>query len=107
MLAQKVMCKVNDPVAQRIRRENAERMCLASFVGDLTKVPGRQILFAKPQSIQQALSIALSVTEAEKRERAGEIFTRTDKPSDRSTRKNRENESPRQAADSHTSSQQN
>jgi hypothetical protein len=47
-LAQKVMCKVNDPVAQRIHRENAERMCLASFVASLTGVPGRQVRFANP-----------------------------------------------------------
>jgi len=34
-LAQKVMCKDSDPVAQRIHRENAERMLLASFVAGL------------------------------------------------------------------------
>jgi len=29
------MCKSSDPVAQRIHRENAERMLVASFVGCL------------------------------------------------------------------------
>jgi hypothetical protein len=42
-LAQKVMCKANDPITQRIHRENAERMCLASFVAGLTGVPGHQV----------------------------------------------------------------
>jgi hypothetical protein len=87
-LAQKVMCKVNDPVAQRIHRENAERMCLASFVAGLTGVPGSQVRFANPQSMQQALAIALSVTKP-KSERTSEIFfTRNDKPSGHTTRRN-------------------
>jgi hypothetical protein len=35
-LAQKVMCKDSDPVAQRIHRENSDRMLLASFVAGLS-----------------------------------------------------------------------
>ena len=34
-LDQKILCKTGDPVAQRIHRENAERVLLASFVSDL------------------------------------------------------------------------
>ena len=34
-LSQKIVCKTSDPVAQRIHRENAERMLLASFVSGL------------------------------------------------------------------------
>lgn len=34
-LAQKIICKVDDPVAQRIHRETAECMLLASFVSGL------------------------------------------------------------------------
>ena len=34
-LAQKFMGRDSDPIAQRIHRENAERMCLASFVGGI------------------------------------------------------------------------
>ena len=44
-LAQKVMCKDSDPVAQRIHRENAERMLLASFVAGLSGEVGRQVKF--------------------------------------------------------------
>jgi len=34
-LAQKILCKTDDPVAQLIYQENAERMLLASFVSGL------------------------------------------------------------------------
>jgi len=59
-LAQIVMCKDSDPVAQRIQRENAERMLLASFVPGLSGVAGRQVRYQNPQTLQPALSIALS-----------------------------------------------
>jgi hypothetical protein len=65
-LAQKAMCKFDDPVAQRIHRENADRMLIASFVAGLTCVPGKEIHYANPRRIEHALSIALSVQEAEK-----------------------------------------
>jgi hypothetical protein len=41
-LAQKILCKTNDPVAQRRHRENAERMLLASFVSGLFGTAGNQ-----------------------------------------------------------------
>jgi len=44
-LAQKVMCKDSDPLAQRIHRENAERTLLASFVAGLSGEVERQIQF--------------------------------------------------------------
>jgi len=72
-LAQKVMCKVSDPVAQHIHRKNEEHVS-GQFCGQLNWSPGRQVRFANPQSMQQALTIALLVTEAEKQERASEIF---------------------------------
>lgn len=71
-LAQKVMAKTDDPLAQRVHRENAERMLLASFVSGLTGTPGRQVRYANPQTIDEALKIALSVQEAEKQERFNE-----------------------------------
>jgi hypothetical protein len=48
-LAQKVMCKDGDPLAQRIHRENAERMLPASFVAGLDGVVGRQVRFQNPK----------------------------------------------------------
>jgi len=73
-LSQKIMCKTSDPVAQHIHRENTERMLLASFVAGLPGPPGKQVRYASPRDIGQALSIALAVQEAEKRERFKESF---------------------------------
>jgi hypothetical protein len=73
-LAQTVMCKSNDPTAQKFHHDNAERMCMASFVAGLNGVAGRQVRYAHPQKMEQVLKIALAVTEAEKQER-GEVFS--------------------------------
>ena len=67
------MCKVDDPEAQRSHRENAEHMLLVSFVAGLRDV-GKQVRYAKPRNLGQALSIALAVQEAEKQERFNESF---------------------------------
>jgi len=63
-LAGKIVCKVEDPVAQRIHNGNSERMLLASFVTGLVGHPGTQCHYANPQSMDQALKIALTVQEA-------------------------------------------
>jgi len=60
-LSQKIVCKVDDPVAPRIDYDNADRMLLASFVAGLAGEPGRQTRFSNPQSLDQVLEIALSV----------------------------------------------
>lgn len=73
-LSQKLVCKTDDPVAQRVHYENAERMLLASFVTGLIGTPGRQVRYASPQNLDQALKIALSVQEAEKQEKFSESF---------------------------------
>jgi hypothetical protein len=62
----KIVCKVDDPAAQRIHNKNADRMLLASFVAGLAGVAGRQTRFSNPQSLDEALKIALTVQEAEK-----------------------------------------
>jgi hypothetical protein len=60
----KIICKVGDPLTQRIHYENAERMLLGGFVAGLIRVPGRPVRYANPQTLQ-ALKIALSVQHAE------------------------------------------
>ena len=84
-LAQKVMGRDSDPIAQRIHRENAERMCLASFVGGLQGTAGRHTRIANPQIMQQALTIALADTEAIRQEKGSEIFL-AKTPEERSVR---------------------
>ena len=74
VLAQKVMGRESDPIAQRIHRQNAERMCLAGFVGGLQGTVGRHTRIANLQSMQQALTIALAATEALRQEKGSEIF---------------------------------
>jgi hypothetical protein len=60
-IAQKIMVKADDPVEQLVYRENSDRMLLASFVARLTGVIGKQVRYSAPRSLQQALSLALSV----------------------------------------------
>lgn len=73
-LAQKIICKADDPSAQRVHRDLTERMLLASFISGLEGVPGRQVRYANPQTLSEALRIALSVQEAEKHEKFNETF---------------------------------
>jgi hypothetical protein len=73
-LALKIIVKMDDPLAQRVYRENAERMLLATFISGLTGKPGRQVRYANPHTLEQALKIALSVEEAEKEERLNWSF---------------------------------
>jgi len=84
------------------------RMLLASFVAGLSGVAGRQVRYQNPQTLQHALSIALSVREAEKQERFSETFyakfdeSVSVKP--RSTsRSDRERQSVRRTADARPS----
>ena len=73
-LANKDMCKVGDPAVQRIHRENADRMMLASFVSGLSGVVGTEVRYQAPRDIAQAVSLALAVQEAEKQEKFNETF---------------------------------
>jgi len=52
--------------AQRSHNENADRMLLASLVAGLAGEAGRQTRFSKPQTLDQALKIELTVQEAKK-----------------------------------------
>jgi len=73
-LAQKITRKVDDPVAQSLHCENAERMLLASFVSVLNGPDGKHKRYASPSSMHQALQTALAVEQAEKQERFNESF---------------------------------
>jgi len=73
-LANQVMCQVEDPAAQRIHRENADRMMLASFVAGLSGVVGTQVRYQAPRDNGRAVSLALVVHEDEKQEKFNETF---------------------------------
>jgi len=63
------LCKEGDPAAQRIHRGNADRMILVSVVFGLSGVLGTQVSYEAPRDIGQALSLALTVQEAENQEK--------------------------------------
>jgi len=73
-LAQKITCKFDDPIAQRVHNENAERKLLASFVAGLSGEPGRQTRFANPSSLSQSFRIAFAVQKAERQDKANSSF---------------------------------
>ena len=69
-----------DPQIQRIHKENADRMLLASFVSGLTSTAGYQVRISHPKSLGEALNLAVSVEEAERQQRFNESFyTRSEK----------------------------
>jgi len=76
-LAQRITCQSDDPVAQRVHRENAERMLLASYLAGLIGVPGTQVRYASPVSIEEAIRIAVSVQEAERQEKFNKFLCAT------------------------------
>lgn len=73
-VSQKITCKANDPAARQDHYELVEDLLLASFKYGLTGVPGRQVRYSSPTTIEQALQTAISVQEAEKQERFAESF---------------------------------
>jgi hypothetical protein len=71
-LSQKIVCKVDDPLAQATYYQNAEIMPLATFIAACQV---GKLKYANPSTMQEAPSIALSVEKAEKQERFDETFT--------------------------------
>jgi len=73
-LAQRVTCQSDDPIAQRVHRENAERMLLARYVAGLIGIPGREVRSASPVSVEEAIRIAVSVQETERQGKFNNSF---------------------------------
>jgi len=74
------MLKSDNPQIQPIHLENADRTLLASFVSGLIGVSGRQVRFSHPRSLEEVLTTAVSVQEAERQERFNEgFYTRSEK----------------------------
>jgi len=66
---------MDEPVAQRVHYENADRTILACFVAGLIGVAVRQVTFSKPKSLDKALKTARCVQEVEKQETFSESFS--------------------------------
>jgi hypothetical protein len=73
-LAQKVMRRDDNPAVQKIHRENAERMLLASFVAGLSGEIGKMMRIQNPQNVNQALTTALTIREALSQEKNAKTF---------------------------------
>jgi hypothetical protein len=73
-LAKTITCQSDNPVVQRVHRENAERLVLASYVAGLNGVPGKQVRYAFPDSLVVAIRNAVSVQEAERQEKFNNSF---------------------------------
>jgi len=74
------MIKSAGPQIQGIHKENTDRMLLPSFGSGLTGPAGYQVRISHPQSLGEALNLALSVQEAERQEGFNESFyTRSEK----------------------------
>ena len=74
------MIKSVEPQIQHIRKENADRMLLASFVSRLISSTCHQIRISYSHSLGEDLKTALSVQEAERQEGFNESFhTRSEK----------------------------
>ena len=82
-----------------MHRENAERMLLASYVAGLNGVPGRQVRYASPVSVEEAIRIAVSVQKAKKQEKFNKSFYA------RHDNRTRSDSSSRYAVGSRTASQ--
>ena len=73
-LDQRIRFHSDDPVAQVVHRENAERMLLASYVAGLISVAVRQVRYASPVSVDEDIRITVSMQEAEKQEKFNNSF---------------------------------
>ena len=65
---------VDDTALQKVHYEQVERMLLASYTAGLTGTPERQLRYALPKSMQEALHIAITVQQAEMQEHRNESF---------------------------------
>jgi len=73
-LAQKVMIKSSFIQIQRIHKENADRMLLASFVSGLTGTAVYQVRISHPKFLGLALNLKVYIQEADRQERFNESF---------------------------------
>jgi hypothetical protein len=60
-LAQKITCKMDNPVVQWVHQQNAERMLLASYITGLRGSAGTQVRYRNPQTVEEAVEIPLAL----------------------------------------------
>jgi hypothetical protein len=73
-LAQRTVPQVKNAALQKLHYEKAERMLLASFAAGLSGTASRQVRYAMPKTVDEALKIAITVDQAEQQERRNAAF---------------------------------
>jgi hypothetical protein len=65
-LCQKTVRNVADEATQRVINEEAERRLVAAYINGLVGVVGQQIRFRMPHSLEEAVQVALTISNAER-----------------------------------------
>jgi hypothetical protein len=65
-LCQKTVRNVADGATQRIINEEAERRLVAAYINGLGGVVGQQVMFRMPYSLEEAVQVAVTVSNAER-----------------------------------------
>ena len=65
-LCQKTIRIVQDETTQRIINEEAERRLVAAYINGLTGVVGQQVRFRMPLTLEEAVQVAITVSNADK-----------------------------------------
>ena len=73
-LAQFTVPQVENQELQKVYYEQAERMLLSSFTSGLLGNAGKQVRYALPRTLDEALKIAITVDQADLQERRIEAF---------------------------------
>jgi hypothetical protein len=60
------LCTVSDEATQRIINEEAERRLVAAYINGLAGLVGQQVRFRMPSSLEEAVQVAITVSNAER-----------------------------------------
>jgi hypothetical protein len=66
--------KVQDPQLEKFHYDQAKRMLLSTYIAGLIGNPGQQAHFGMPRNFDEAVRIAVTLYESEKRERSNQAF---------------------------------
>jgi hypothetical protein len=65
-LCQKTLRRVNDEATQRVINEEAERCLVAAYINGLGGTVGQQLRFHMPSSLEEAVQVAITISNAER-----------------------------------------
>jgi hypothetical protein len=69
-LCQRTIRQVNDDATQRVINEEAERRLVAAYINGLGGIVGQQVRFRMPSSLDEAVQVAVTVSNAERTKQA-------------------------------------